>query len=259
MIDDVKKSDGAVKSENFKSSVAKMGRDATEMFADEVNEPKSMARLESFKQVPDADVHLGKVHAMRRATGQISGGSDGELARRMISQIDDLIEDSNTPEARKLIAGIKEYAKGKRAQTIENAISDADNAAAGFAKGIQAEMRKMLKSTYDLRGFNQTERHLMKQLLDGDFVSQMLGKIGSGDGVFGAAAGGIAGGWGGLITVPIISGLVKKLNQKGAYKAAQMLQATVANGGVMPKALPAPNLNTPAMVLGGQAGRLPQH
>jgi hypothetical protein len=256
LINQVKKGDGVIKGENFKSGVARMGKDAAEMFADPENEKKALAKLAKIREVPDGDVHLGKVHAMRRSAQKITGGSDGELARRMVAQIDGLLEDANTPEAKKLIQGIEEYARGKRTQTIEKAMSKADNAASGFTKGIQNEMRKLLNSDKNLRGFNQTEQLLMKKLLDGGALNQMLEKAGSGANVFGAGVGGMTAGWAGFLTVPIVSGLVKKLNARGARKAAELLAATVANGKAISVPAVRTNVVTPATVMGGHTAGL---
>lgn len=256
LIKQAKKGHGKIPAEDFKSAVSRMNRQAVDDIAIPENQPKSIAMLQKLQEFLEGDVPLERLYAMRRAILNAKRGADGNMARRMVGEIDDVIARAVHPDAKKLQQGISTNARGKRARIIEKAISRADNAKAGFQRGMQAELGELLDSEKKLRGFSKTEKYLIKKMHDGGFIAELARRADNAGNTVATGVAGVIGDWWGLLAAPVILGLIRKLNNEGARQAADLLRATIANGKALKLPPPKPvNMGIAPMVAGGQSGR----
>ena len=174
---------------------------------------------------------------------------DARLGTIMINALDDFVESLPGTAEWKTARNI--YARSRRAATVEKAIVDAGRTASGVENGLRIEFRKILKSPKLSRGFTKAEKDAMDDVVNGDFTTNTLIKIGKlsfGRGaqsgfvggttgstigaLLGGATGAAPGAAIGAVAVPAAARGAQELALARTQRAAEILRALI--GGEVP-------------------------
>ena len=133
--------------------------------------------------------------------------------------------------------GRVQWARAKRTETIENIMHDARMHDGGFARGLRAGFKDILKSknAKKRRGFSVDDIEAMRDFVDGGPLQDLMARIGNGSGLPGVGVGGLTGGPVGAVAVPIVGGLARRESNRQAAKVAEQLRAQVATPGGLPQ------------------------
>lgn len=241
-----------------------------------------MAEFETtFNRQIDPTLHprlTGTLNLLQKRIGEDLDAQDMLLVRRNIAEVgsslspderrlgqnllkgfDDFVE--NLPGTPDWIEARKLYSQGIKTEILEGAIIKANNTASGLENGLRIEFRKILNNKREIKRFSMVEQSAMKKVVQGDFTTNNLRKIGAfggGEGqrrtpvttVIGMAAGGEIAGAPGVIAVPTIGRISQGLATNRTLRAANIARAITA--GARPEVIGRviPTLRRGAVALG---------
>lgn len=234
----------ALKADDFVGFLAGAERDLIEEGIDSRLHPKLTAVFSALTKRVGDDLDASDLHKIRRTIGiatESAEPDEARIARVLRDNFDDFVE--NLPGTDKWKEARATYVRARKAETVEEMLRRADNAASGLENGLRIEARKLLNNPRRIRNFTQVEKNALKAVVDGDFTTNTLrkiGKIGSGTGsqtstlglLAGIGAGGILGGPVGSIAAPVAGQLASKRAERNTMRAASILRALVT--GVRP-------------------------
>jgi len=208
-----------------------------------------------------------------------SPGAQGEFGRKLVKLVldqfdgmrpqDFVITPSTTPGApfnsnngqqaiQQWRAGMAQWAKFKRTDSIEKIIDKAQYARGGFVEGLRSGFRKVLSSERRQAGFTQAELDVIRKFVNGGPVDDFLAFVQRSNPLAATVGGHIAGGLPGAIVLGGAKLAAGKgaglIRNQGARRVADGVRATAAYGGklppVPPMPLPRPPIMLPAAGLG---------
>jgi hypothetical protein len=214
------------------------------------------AVLQTLAQEAKRTPTLEEIDQVRQIVGQVARGADPNerrLGGKIIEKIDDWLNNL-TPndvwagDARQAVGTIRQarslWARQAKGRVIENAISDAQQAASGFENGLRNEFRKLLKSNKRL-GWTPDERKAIGRVVRGSAGNNLLRFLGTFGysvdqarnwlgAVAGSGLGASALGPVGAVAVPAIGTAAKAAARAGTRRAAEKASAIVRNAGARP-------------------------
>lgn len=200
------------------------------------------------------DLTAQDLHNIRRKIGIATESTvrdEARIGRKLRDKFDDFVE--RLPGTPEWIEARKLYIQARKAETVENAINRAGNAASGLENGLRNQFRSLLNNERKMRNFSKEERAAMQAVVDGDFTANTLkriGKIGFGRGAqsnflggsIGIGAGGLLGGPVGGMVAPIVGAAASKGAESRTLKAVNALRALI--GGARPE----PKITVPGAI-----------
>lgn len=207
----------------------------------------------TFSQVrtamKDADAYSGKpmtfeqFQRLEEALQSVAGSKtpgESRIGKMLLDEFDKYFEAlPDTAFAKGAGATVKAgYAGGKenwalykKLSRVEKAVSNAELAKGGFAEGLRAEFRAILKSDRKSLGFSPGELQMMRQFVMGGKLEAVTNWL---SGFRGMVAGGIAGGFIGAGATMAGGAAAKGLLSGGAKKTANQLRLSIAAGAGKP-------------------------
>jgi hypothetical protein len=133
------------------------------------------------------------------------------------------------------------YARSRKSETIQQAISDAEKSASGFENGLRKEFDKITRQKGKKKFFTKEELSIMDDLVAGDTsqnFAKLIGRFGFSEGratnilggLAGTTLGGVAGGPFGAGIVSAVATGARKVAGKLTGSKADLIRATVAGG-----------------------------
>lgn len=213
----------------------------------------AMDMLDEFAQGP-MTIKQAQVFMKRlRKVAASPDPSEGRIGTIMVSGLEDFMDSlpqsafkaGNGIEASKQWAkGRSEWARFKRTNTIETVIDNARMHNGGFAAGLRAGFKTVLKSEKKRMGFSQADLAAMRKYVDGgsldDFLKHIAGGGTLGPAVAGHAVGGPVGAAIGAGSKMAAAFGAKRAMNSRAASTAQAIRASVATPGGLPNVVPLP-------------------
>ena len=144
------------------------------------------------------------------------------------------------------------WGRMKRAELVEQIIAKAELSASGLEKGLQSGFRSLLNNKTRLRGFNDQDKALMKRIVKGGPVKQLMDWIGKFSyssgivrGAIGSGLGFTAGGGAGAIAVPVVAQGARTAASAATSRQAELARALAATGGRTETVLARPLVGPP--------------
>ena len=129
------------------------------------------------------------------------------------------------------------WGRMKRTETVEEIIQNAQLASSGVETGLKQGFRSLLKNKRRLRGFSDQDKKLMKRIVKGGTLEQILGWIGKFSfssgivrGTIGSTLGFLSGGLPGAIGVAAGTQAARGLASTSTGRQANLVRALVAHG-----------------------------
>lgn len=252
--------------EQFGSGLAAQIRDAG---VDPDITPAASAALRRVSALVERgdDVSLRDLDTLRRVMGNASTSNnpnDRRLAGMMIEALDDymvgLSDDAlRAGRAEGLGAELAEarslWARLRRSERIDEAITRAGDAASGFENGLRVEFRRLLRDGRFMRSISAAERDAIRSVVRGTPMGNFLRVIAgwgggrdiqrnllnatTGAGLGGAAGAALFGPLGAAVgaATPIVAGRAAAgRSERMTADAARLAQSLVARGGLSPEA-----------------------
>jgi hypothetical protein len=231
---------GGLSPDDYVGFLAGAERDIVEEGVDAALHPKLTNVFNVLTKKIGNEMDAQDLHKIRR-TINIAVDSlepdEARIARVLRNNFDDFVED--LPGTDKWVEARNLYIKARKAETVERAINKAGSTASGLENGLRIEFRKILGDPRKIRSFSPAERKAMQAVVDGDFTTNTLkriGKISFGSGAqsgflggsVGVAGGAALGGPAGAVLAPVIGFGAQKGAEKGTLRAANTLRALVA-------------------------------
>jgi len=195
---------------------------------------------------PTAALPFRSLDQLRRKTGAAAGDMnnklDSSLGTQAIGSIDDFVKnltanDVAAGDAKALAPAIEKarslYSKMARSQTVDDAISAADEYVSGPASGIRNQSSRILKSQKLSRGFSDAEKAALRRVVNGSIPERLIHLAGGGLGqLFSAGSGLASGGLLGMAAGVGAGAAARKASEGIASKNAETVRALIANGGM---------------------------
>lgn len=196
------------------------------------------------KRIGD-DLDIDELLILRRNIGAVGRSLDPDERRlgvNLLQGFDDFVE--NLPGSPDWIEARKIYSQGIKTEIIEDAIVKAGKTASGVENGLRIEFRKLLNNKRESRRFTKVEKAAMEKVVQGDFTTnnlRKLGGIGFGagqqrsplTGLAAVAVGGEVAGGAGAVAAPIVGRISQGFAEARTMRAAQIAKALTA--GVAPE------------------------
>lgn len=214
------------------------------------DQPITMQELDRIRQFTRRDV----VNSSQ--AGGTPGANDGEMRLGMlvIDEIDDFIENGASAIGRNGEEGSEAIRRARslntvwrKSQMLQDAFDNAQLRAAStgtggnFENALRQELRKILQNPKKVRGFNDSERKMMRAAIEGNSIQNIQRLIGKfspeGNGLMGMMGVGGTFAHPGFAAVPLTGFIMKRLAEKGAKKGFENLDEAVrgrANAFVQP-------------------------
>lgn len=237
-------------------------RDLVEEGIDAGLHPKLTAVFNALTKKIGSAMDAKELHKIRRTIGIATESrerDEARIARILRDSFDDFVE--NLPGTPEWVKARGLYIQARKAETMEEAINRAGNAASGLENGLRIEFTKLLNNARKIRGFSREERAAMQAIVDGDFTTNTLkkiGKFGLGSGrqstaigaTIGAVTGASVAGAPGTAAALLGATAAQKGAERNTLRAAETLRALIA--GARPE--PAQRIEgTATRTLGGAA------
>ncbi|MBL4869833.1 MAG: hypothetical protein JKX72_02640 [Robiginitomaculum sp.] len=206
-------------------------------------------RLQSEKGVEKTLTELDTLRKVARTAAESIDKSESRLGVIAVNKIDEFLDGVGveiTPgkEAGQAFRSARDlWQRARKAEVLEQAVTNAENQASGFENGIRTQFRQILKriDTGKLKGYTSEEREAIKKVVQGTKagnVAKFLGKFGILDGVTsrslttlgGVGLAGAAGGTTAAVAVPIIGQVSGALAQRLTLNNARMAQDIIKAG-----------------------------
>lgn len=255
------RSDVTVKSEAFRGLTQRLNADAKRKGLSKLT-PESRAILDEFNTIldevnaTDAPVTLTEMDQLRKIAqsgSPTASRTDKAIASGIVRKIDEFMDTAdknalNVPAGqraditRKFRDAQDLWGRGRKSETIQDAIEEAGKTASGFENGLRIEFRKILrKNSTSKRFFSKEEQAVMQKVIDGSKganLARFLGKFSpfegqstralttlGGVGVGGAIVPGI-----GVVIMPTIGVISSKLAQKMTLGRAEFADTVIRAG-----------------------------
>lgn len=187
---------------------------------------------------------MEKMRRGAQAVGKsnVTNTSQGALSGKVVDALDDAMRkidpaDLRAPanldpeQAMKLLETARSgWSTGLKAQTIEQAIENANHYASGLEIGLRSEFKKLLKGR-NARQFSPAEREAIARVADGTLSQNMLRYAGKFSGAVGALMGGATHGPAGAVGVPALGAGARYAAGQIASDNAAVVDALVKSGG----------------------------
>lgn len=202
--------------------------------------PRLTGTLNLLEKRLGDDLDIEDLMLIRRNIGDVGGSlspDERRLGRNLLEGFDRFVEgmpgDAEWRAARKL------YSQGIKTDLIETAILNANKVASGLENGLRVEFRKLISNPARKRRFSKTEQEAIERVIEGDFTTNNLRKVGAfggGEGLRrtplttlgGVAAGGAAGGPLGAVAAPLVGNVSQGLATNRTLRAANIAKALTA-------------------------------
>ena len=242
-----KQAGAVLKPDDYVGFLAGAERDLINEGIDSVLHPDLTAVFNALTKRIGTELDATELHKVRRTIGIATESLDRDearIARVLRDNFDDFIE--NLPGTDQWREARKIYIQARKAETVESAINKAGNSATGLENGLRIQFRSLLNNPRKMRNFNKEEKAAMQAVVDGDFTTNSLKKIGrlsfgtgaqSGflGGTIGIGAGGMLGGPAGAMIAPAMGRAAQGGAQRRTARAAETLRALI--GGARPEAV----------------------
>lgn len=210
--------------------------------------PRLTGTLNLLERRIGDDIDIDDLLILRRNIGEVGKSlspDEQRLGRNLLRGFDDFVE--NLPGTPDWIKARKLYSRGIKTELLEDAILQAGKTASGLENGLRIEFRKLLNSKRKAKRFTKDERAAMEKVIEGDFTTNTLKKIGGlgfgrGQqrspltGLAGVAVGGEIAGGAGAVAAPVIGRISQGLAADRTLRAANTAKALTA--GVRPAPVP---------------------
>ena len=181
----------------------------------DVLSPDTVAVLDELTKVGDElaatgrGVTLGEMHDLRQIANELYSSPkprDRVLGPKVVEALDDFLDSLTANDigggidpsraVNTLQDAIGTWHVAKKAQTIEEAIYKAQNAASGFENGLRSQFRAILNNQKVRKGFSPDEIAMIEEVANGSVganLLRLLGKFGFGGGTASNMVGGTIG------------------------------------------------------------------
>ena len=211
--------------------------------------PRIKAALKAIEQHAAGDMTLEQAQILRRTLGLAAkspDGAEGRLGRLLEDQFFDFI--GNLPPvgwrggdgaraAELWRIGRSEWARFRRTETIEAAITRAQRAKGGFAEGLKSQFRTILNSPKKSRGFSEADLAAMDKFVQGGPIEDLLQVFSQGGALPISVLGHLAAGPVGAVAAAGGRLAPRGALNRGARKVGEQIRSSVAGG-----PLPGPRL-----------------
>ncbi len=201
-----------------------------------------------------------EIDGFRRQAGAAAGNfkepSDQKAGMTIIEGLNDLVSNLSLDDVEagdaKALPGLIEkarslYSQMSKSQSIDDAMSMAENYRYGFSNGIKWQFKKILNNPKLSRGFSDGERRVMQRVINGTIPERAMEFLGSGltsiGGIAGAGLGMAGGGLPAAAAGLALTGTsmaARGVANVTARKNAEIARALIASGGASNLALEAP-------------------
>ena len=250
-----------VKSDAMRNQVDDIARWASKEGIDPTLHPGATAALKRLTDAADEPLGLDKIQTLRRVLGsaaQSTSADEHRIASGMIDKLDDFvaklapdqIEAGNLGTAADDLVNARDiWSRMKKSELIDEAFTKAANQASGTENGLRIQFRQILNNKRLRRSFSPEEIAAMERVVQGDFATNTLRRIGrlsAGSGQqhntmmatlgmgAGAGAGSVIGGPAGAgigaIAVPALGYGAQKGAEALTARNARLAQALMASG-----------------------------
>lgn len=236
---------GLVKSINTTTRKAGFDRDI---------HPKANAVLRRFNEDIGNAPTTSEMDTLRRVAQSAAASTEPDEARigsLIINKIDDYMDDLKPADfflegdgqniGRQYKDARELWSRAKKSETIQEAITKAQDQATGFENGLRTQFRRILNNKRLSRGFSADEKKSMRQVVQGTKAAntaKLLGKFGISENQatsmlgmsVGAAGGAAAFGAPGAVAVPLMGQVSKNLAQRLTRNNAELADSIVRSG-----------------------------
>ena len=208
--------------------------------------------LEAIREMRGVDQPITELMVQKNIAQKVASSADaGEkmLGNIMIEEIDGFL-DSLSPgdltrgdaaTGKKVKAAGKLWGRAKRAEEITNAIKSGGDAASGLENGIRIELNKIIRSKKRSKYFSNPEIDAMRDVVRGDFktnMAKLVGRFGFSEGratnmltsLGGVGLGSATGGALGAIAIPAVGIAAKSIAQKLTSNKAKFVNSMTRAG-----------------------------
>lgn len=207
--------------------------------------PQTFARLRTLEDDLGQRIPITRLESHRRRLAEIARtgqGSDKAAAAVALDVVENF-QDKIAPGINKKYKAARNlYARSRKAETIQDAISEAEKRASGFENGLRVEFGKIARQKGKRKFFNKKELEIIDDLIKGDTLqnfSKLIGRFGFSEGratniiggSLGLAAGGALGGPVGGALAAGTGAAFRKLAGKLTGDKAALVQSIIAGGG----------------------------
>ena len=224
--------------------------DENSFTSDTATKTFSLVKSLEKKLEKNKKLSVKEIDGVKKQLGVISRGvdkTDSAAASIANKTIDELYE---SVDLGKDFKGARNLSfRGFKSERIDKVLKDADIAAGGFEKGLEQNLRSILKSEKESKKFNTTEKEFMKDIVKGkgkskilkllsaadiqkgstpDFTKLILG--GGAGGALGAVVGGPVGAAVGGFASTILGRMASNVLEKVSKRNTQLLQELTAAG-----------------------------
>ena len=227
--------------------VSSLERTLAEEGIDKTVHPKATAALRRIQQSKDDSVtfqHLERLRQVAQAAGKDPGTDEARMAGMIVEKIDDLVGTSSVFDD--VAAGRQAWHRFKKGERLEVASTRAADRAASTGSGgnienaMRQEVRRILDSPRQLRGYTEDEVTAMRDIVRGTPVQNALRQAGKlspqGNGLMAALLLGSS-----MANAPVAVAVgaggaaAKASADKLTRKNIDRLKTLIRNGGMKPK------------------------
>ena len=246
---------GAVISpKSFSKLVNDLNVTAQKSGADRTIHPKVNAVLARFNDdIGNAPTtsEMDVLRRVARAATESNEVSEVRIGKILVDKIDDYMDNLNPTDfflegdgtniGKQYKQARELWSRSKKSETLQGAITKAQDQASGFENGLRVQFRQILNNPKKLRGFTGEEKKAMRQVVQGTSAAntaKLIGKLGFSENQatqlvgtsIGIGGGAAIAGPGGAVAVPLLGQVSKKLAQTLTKNNAELSDAIVRSG-----------------------------
>lgn len=252
-----------VRPEPYRDAVSKIAAQAQRDGINPTLHPRATAALQEMQRAADNPMTLSELETVRRIVNAAARSVDPDerrVAYTLINGLDDFVGGltpeqtlaggQNAAAASEILSNARAlWSRAKKSELMDWAFTRAANQPSGMENGLRIQFRQILNNKQLRRGFSPDEIQAMEKVVQGDFTTNTLrriGKLSAGSGaqsnmlnaMMGTGLGaGVGGTVGGPVGAAIGAGSVAGLGygaQRGAEalttRNARLAQALMASG-----------------------------
>lgn len=158
--------------------------------------PKAAGAMEALKEIKGSPQKIGELDVQRKIAQQVAKSLDPTEAMYgsiIIDEIDSFVDSlsstdvmrGNADTAKKYKSARQLYGRAKRSELITEAIKKSKDTASGAENGLRIELRKIVNNKKKSKFFNKQELDSMRDVIQGDKVTdtaKFIGTMGFGSG-----------------------------------------------------------------------------
>jgi len=217
--------------------------------------PKSHKALKRFKESIGKEISTSELDILRKVAQNAARAkepADAAIGVAMINNIDDFLDNIGNnalkiPGGKSIEIGKKYkiardlWGRARKSELLQESFEKARNQASGFENGVRTQFRSILNNKKQRKFFNKDELKAMETVVRGDTkqnIAKLIGRLGFGEGqatnIVGAAIGSVIGanifGPGGVVIVPLVGQVSRKLAQRMTVKGAEFADDVIRAG-----------------------------